>query len=56
MPPFGPALLPDGAASSRRPPCPGDLVIDPAAGGFSTLEAALACAEPRAFLGTDLPA
>jgi len=33
-----------------------DLVLDPAAGGFSTLGAVEACAEPRVFLGTDLPA
>jgi len=35
---------------------PGDLVLDPAAGGFSMPEAVEACAEPRVFLGTDLPA
>lgn len=35
---------------------PGELVIDPAAGGFSTLKAIQSCTAPRIFLGTDLPA
>lgn len=34
---------------------PSVLILDPAAGGFSTLEAVEAYTEPRAFLGTDLP-
>jgi len=34
---------------------PGDLVFDHTADGFSTPEAVEACAEPRVFLGADLP-
>jgi site-specific DNA-methyltransferase (adenine-specific) len=35
---------------------PGDLILDPAAGGFSVLEAVEGCADPRVFLGTNLSA
>lgn len=35
---------------------PGDLVLDPVAGGFSMLEAVKGYAELRVFLGKDLPA
>ena len=56
--------LPRGAGHPHRKPvelqrrlieavtCAGDLVVDPAAGSFSVMTAALACG--RTFLGTDL--